>query len=142
MNTKRYVLASLGVAVFIFIYGWVVHGILLADFWAEQLVEGAMRPPGEEVLWAIVVSCLLQGYALAFIFTRGYQNLGIMEGVRFGLLIAWFIAAIYVLQFALSPISMTTMVYGLIIDGIMYIIAGVILAALYKEDRAPSPQFG
>lgn len=142
MNTKRYVLASLGVAVFILLFGWVVHGILLADYWAEQMAADSMRPPGEEVMWAIVVSCLLQGYALAFIFTRGYQNLGIMEGVRFGLLIAWFIVAIYFLHYALSPVAMTTMVFGMIIDGIMYVIAGVILAALYREDRAPTPQFG
>lgn len=133
MNTKRYLAASLGVAVLIFFYGWLVHGYLLADFWSEQMVEGAMRPQGEEVMWAIIASCLLQGLALAFIFVKGYQAKGIMEGFRFGLLIAWFIIAIYFLHYALSPMEPVALVTGMIADGLMYVIAGVILAALYKE---------
>lgn len=141
MNTNRYILASLAVALFIFLYGWVVHGILLADFWAEQLVEGSMRPQGEEVMWAIVVSCLLQGLALGFIFVKGYQSKGIAEGVRFGLLIAWFIVAIYFLQYALSPMTMTAMVTGMITDGVMYLLCGVILAALYKETPVGQPLY-
>lgn len=133
MNTKRYLMASLGVAVLIFFYGWIIHGFLLADFWAEHMVEGSMRPQGEEVMWAIVVSCLLQGLALGFIFTKGYQNLGVTEGFRFGLLIAWFIVAIYFLHYAISPMEPVALVTGMVVDGVMYVIAGVILAAVYKE---------
>lgn len=133
MNTKRYLLASLGVAVLIFFYGWIIHGFLLADFWAEQMVEGSMRPQGEEVIWAIAVSCLLQGLALGFIFIKGYQNLGIAEGFRFGLLIAWFIIAIYFLHYAISPMEPVALVTGMVVDGVMYVIAGVILAAVYRE---------
>lgn len=139
MNTNRYLAASLAVAVFIFLYGWVVHGIVLADFWAEHMVEGSMRPQGEEIIWAIAVSCLLQGLALGFIFVRGYEGKGIGEGVRFGLLIAWFIIAIYFLHYALSPMEEMAMVTGGIVDAIMYVICGVILAALYKERSLASP---
>lgn len=141
MNTNRYLLASLGAAVFIFLYGWVVHGVLLSDYWSEQFVEGSMRAPGEEIMWAIVVSCLLQGLALGFIFIKGYQNKGIGEGVRFGLLIAWFIIALYFLHYALSPMAITTMVTGMVTDGIMYLIAGVILATLYKEASPASTPY-
>lgn len=141
MNTKRYFLASLGVAVLIFFYGWIIHGFLLAEYWAEQMVEGSMRPAGEEVMWAIVASCLLQGLALAFIFIRGYQNRGIMEGFRFGLLIAWFIIAIYFLHYAVSPMALSTMVVGMIADGVMYVLCGLVLGALYRDASPTRPQF-
>lgn len=42
-------------------------------------------------------NCLLLPVAGSGAFTRGYQALGIMEEFRFGLLIAWFIVAIYFL---------------------------------------------
>lgn len=137
MNTKRYLAASVAAGVFIFIYGWLVHGILLADYWAEHMAEGSMRPEEEMIMWAIAVSCLLQGLALGFIFTRGYQDKGIMEGVRFGLLIAWFMIALYFLHYALSPVEAIPMVTGAIIDAVMYVVVGVILAALYKPEPAP-----
>lgn len=133
MNKQRYLIAAIAAAVFVFLYGWIVHGVVLADYWAESLVEGAMRPQGEEIMWAIALGCLLQGLALAFIFVRGYEDRGIMEGFRFGLLVTWFIAALSVLWYGLTPMEPAQLVVGIVFDGIMYIGAGVILAALYRR---------
>ena len=75
---------------------------------------------------------MLQGLALGYIFTRGYENKGVGEGLRFGVLIAWFVAAIYLLFYALLPWEMTPTLVAMATDGIMYLGAGVILALLYK----------
>lgn len=133
MNNQRYLIAGIGAAIFMFIYGWVVQGILLSDFWAANMPAGSMRPDDEVMLWAIAVSCLLQGLALGYIFVKGYEGLGIGEGFRFGLLIAWFIFAMYIMWYALSPMTNIGFVVGVLTDGIMYIGAGVVLAALYKR---------
>ncbi len=132
MNTTKYWIASLAAAVWILFYGFVANTIVLADFWAGQTSPGLMRPEGEEVMWAIIVSCLLQGLALGFIFTRGYQNKGIGEGVRYGLLIAWFIAGLYLLFYALQPWSQIGLVVAIVTDGLMYVGAGILLALLYR----------
>ena len=84
-------------------------------------------------MWAIIASCLLQGFALAWIFTKGYEDKGIGEGLRFGLLIAWFVAALYLLFYAIQPWGMTTTLVSIVADGIMYLGAGVVIAVLYKR---------
>ena len=132
MNMSRYLIASVAAGVWIFFYGFVANAVVLADFWAANAAPGLMRPEGEELIWAIVASCLLQGLALGFIFTQGHKNTGIGEGLRFGVLIAWFVASIYLLFFALQPWTPVTTAVSAVTDGIMYLGAGVVLALLYK----------
>lgn len=132
MNTNRYLIASLAVAVWLLLYGFVVNTIVLAEFWAANTATGLMRAEGEEQMWAVLVSCLLQGFALGYIFTRGYEHRGIGEGVRFGLLMIWLVGAIYLLLYALQPFTLAGLLVSVIADGIMYVGAGVLLALLYK----------
>ncbi len=132
MNAQKYWIASLAAGVWIFLYGFVANVIILADYWAANASPGLMRPEGEEIMWAIIASCLMQGLALGYIFTRGYENKGIGEGLRFGVLIAWFVAAIYLLFYALQPWGTTSTLVAIATDGIMYLGAGVILALLYR----------
>ena len=133
MNTQKYLISSIAAGVWLFVYGFVVNAIVLGDYWATTSGAQLMRPEGTEVMWAIALSCLLQGLALGFIFTRGYEGKGLGEGVRFGLLIAWFIAAWYLLWYGLQPVVLGETFVAMIVDGIMYIGAGVVLASLYKK---------
>lgn len=133
MNTNKYLIASFGAAVWLFVYGFVVNAIVLMDYWIANTLPGTMRPEGEEIIWAIVVSVLLQGFALGYIFTRNYQAKGVGEGVRFGLLIAWFIAGLYFLFYAIQPWGLVPTFVAIAADGIGYIGAGVVLSLLYKK---------
>ena len=133
MNTKRFLIAGVAVAVWLMLYGFVVYGILLADFWDSQGNAAMMRPENEQVMWAIMLSCLLQGLALAFIFTKGYEGKGVGEGVRFGLLVAWFIAGLYLLFYAIQPWGEVGLVASIATDGLMYVGAGIVLALLYRK---------
>jgi hypothetical protein len=133
MNTSKYVVASFAAAVWLLVYGFVVNSMLLADFWSSLMPsEGLMRPESEMVLWAIVLSCVLQGFALAFIFVRGYEGRGLVEGFRFGLLVAWFVAALYLLFFAIQPWTLQGWAASSLADGLMYVGAGIVLALVYK----------
>ena len=133
MNTKKYLIASIAAGIWIFFYGYLANAVVLADFWAAHTPAGLMRGEGQEIMWAIMLSCLLQGLALGYIFTRGHEGKGIGEGLRFGLLIAWFVAAVYLLFYALQPVVFVATAVSMVTDGIMYVGAGVILAGLYKH---------
>ena len=132
MNTNKYLIASIAAGTWIFFYGFIVNTVLLKDFWSANVSPGLMRPEGQEVMWAIVASVYLQGFVLSYIFTRGHENRGIGEGFRFGLLIAVFVAALYLLFYAIQPWGMTSTLVTMVVDSVMYIGAGVILAAIYK----------
>lgn len=133
MNTNKYVIASLGAAVWLYFYGFVANAIVLMDYWIANTAPGLMRAEGEEIMWAIVVSMLVQGFALGYIFTRNYEAKGIGEGVRFGLLITWFIAGLYLLFYAIQPWGLAPTFVAIISDGIGYVGAGVVLSLLYKK---------
>ncbi len=133
MNVTKYWIASLAAAVWLLLYGFVANVIVLGGFWEAHTSPGLMRPEDQQIMWAVIVSCLLQGLALGFIFTRGYENKGIAEGLRFGVLIAWFVAALYLLFYALQPWDNVSTAVTIVTDGIMYVGAGVVLALLYKQ---------
>ena len=133
MNTKRYLIASIAAAAFLMLYGFVVNTIVLADFYEANTAIGLMRAEEDQIMWAILLSTLLQALALGFIFTRGYEGKGIGEGVRFGFLVAWFVAALYLLFYALQPWDTTATLVAMVVDGIMYIGAGIVLSLLYQE---------
>lgn len=133
MNSKRYVVASLAAGAWILMYGFVVNAIVLAEFWEANTPADLMRAEADQIMWAIIVSCFSQAFALGYIFTRGYESKGVSEGFRFGLLVAWFVASIYLLMYAIQPLPMIGLIVSCIADGVMYIGAGMILALIYKE---------
>jgi len=133
MNTNRYLIASPVTGVWMVVYGFVANQVVLGDFWSSQVAPGLVRPEGEEILGAVIASCFLQAFALGFIFTRGYEARGLGEGVRFGLLVAWFVASLYLLFYALQPWNVISVTVSALTDGLMYVGAGVVLALLYRK---------
>ena len=132
MNSKKYIYASLAGGTFILFYGFIVNAILLKDFWTTHTGALQMRPEGSEIMWAIVVSCYLQGFVLTYIYSKGMRNTEVLEGLRFGVLIAAFVASIYLLFYALQPWSIDATLVTMLVDGLMYVGAGAVIAALYK----------
>lgn len=133
MNTNRFLLASVSAAIFLFIYGWVVYALLLADYVARISPEGMMLPPGNENIGYIALGCLIQGIGLCLIFIKGQEGRGPMEGVRFGLLLGVFLFGIYLVMAGVSPYTFRASLTFAIIDTIMYMGAGLVIALLYKK---------
>lgn len=136
MNGKRYVLSAAAGFVWLMVYGAVMNMVILADFWARETAPGLMRPEGEEIFGAIVLSCLSQAFALAYVFTRGYEARGIGEGLRFGLLVAWFVGSLYLLFYAIQPWEIASTVVSIVADGLMYVGLGAVLALVYRRSAA------
>lgn len=137
MNTNKFLIASGGAAVFLFLYGFLMYGLLLADYVARISPQGAMLPPESQSIGLIALGCLVQGIGLALIFIKGYEGRGPIEGIRFGLLIGVFILGMYLLMTGVSPYTLRAAVTFAIIDTIMYMGAGVVIAFVYKEAIRP-----
>ena len=70
------------------VMGFVIHGVLLsADYQAEPIAS-SMRSPEEMMglMWIYYLVYLVQSYVLSFIFFKGYEGKGLLEGARFGVL--------------------------------------------------------
>lgn len=133
MNTKRFWLAFVAVYVVYHFFGWVVHGVWLAP--AYDQVEGVFRSEEEmnALTWVFFVTSLVMVWAFCFIFTRGYENRGIGEGVRYGLYMGLFMMILQAFDsYAIYPLP-----YGLVLNWflsgiVMFIVMGIVLAAVYR----------
>lgn len=84
MNVKHFAISVIVGFIFVFLYDWLVHGVLLmetynqtAQLWRPQAEMQQYMPVMLGVQIAIVV-------VLAWIFTRHYEGKGVGEGIRFG----------------------------------------------------------
>ena len=86
MNSKKFWISGLIVAVIYFFAGWFFYGILMASVFMPVGVPG-MRP--EPLVAFIALSCLAYGLLMAFTYPYGYQGRNTyLEGLRFGVLFA------------------------------------------------------
>ena len=89
MNSKT-LLGALIAAIVAFLLGWLIFGILLADYYTSNMVQysGLIKNPPE--IWAIAIANLSWGLVLALIFNMGNVN-SVGKGFTTGLIIYLFI---------------------------------------------------
>jgi hypothetical protein len=100
MNTKVLIATIVG-AVAAFLFGWIVFGLLLDDFYKSNtpVYEGLMKNPPNLIL--IFLSNLVNAFLLAYIFNRwaGIRTAG--EGAQAGFII-----------FAITSLAFDLMMYA------------------------------
>ena len=133
INSARFVLCTVVLAIFSFIYCMVVHGHLLMPYYNQT--AALWRPEADMqqmMVWALVYKLAFSA-ALTLLFTRNYEGKGLEEGVRFGFYVGLVMGIMSAGLYLMLPIS-GMLAVALLIDGIVYgILAGVVLAQFYKN---------
>ena len=82
-------MATLAGAVVSFFAGWLLYGMLLADFYAEHAgsASGVMRADEEMVMWALAGGNIFYAYFLVYIFGRWANIRSIGAGFGAGFLL-------------------------------------------------------
>lgn len=134
MNIQRFVMAVIAAYIAFAIAALGTDMLLTA-----QLVSlAAVFNPTPEPL-SFFGGQLLQTIVFCYIFTIGYENKGIMEGVRYGLLFGAFMAGAYAVIYSLTAISASGLVWWVLQAFIIYAVAGATVAAVYRPaDEAAS----
>ena len=74
MNVKRFISACVAVFIFIFLFDWLFHGVILAGIyaWTPELwrTEEAMY----SLFQWLVIGQILFSVMISFIFVKGYEN--------------------------------------------------------------------
>lgn len=133
LNIKKLTLAVVAVFVFILFSDYLIHEVLLKSSYEATL--SLWRPPAE--MGSYVVYMLFGQFLIAkfftVIFAKGYEGKGIVEGVRFGLLMGFFCAGGYFIQYATTPMP-SSLLWSWVIAGIVQLMgAGVVAALVYKR---------
>ncbi len=132
--SKRFLIHSAVVFVVFSLYGFVVHGILLEDTYNK--VPGLWRPQAETdaLMHWFFIAYALMAVPFAMIFAKGYENRGLGEGLRFGLLIGIFLGAVNLIFYAVQPSTVNLTIITFLADIGMTVAAGLALAAVYKPE--------
>jgi hypothetical protein len=137
MNVGRYVLGSVVVFVFLNLYEWLLHGVILAGWYADRME--LFRTEAE--MWSFfgwaIIGYLLFAFGFCFIFLKGYQGKGCAEGFRYGLYVGLtFGVGTYLVGYSVFPYPgawVAAWSLGVLIE---MIVAGIIFAAIYKPQKA------
>jgi hypothetical protein len=133
MNVKRYMIGSIVVFVFIFLFDFLLHAVALKGCY--EGIKHILRPEegaGAFFFW-VILSELILAFGLCCVFVKGYENRGIGEGIRFGLIIGIaFGVSAAIMHYAVYPVSgliALSQAVGYVVE---MIIAGIIIAAIYE----------
>ena len=131
MNTKRFILATLAVFVVSVILDNLIHLVILKGAY-EPLVS-IFRPDMNSLIWLIYVGSLVFAFLFVYIFIKGHEDKGIMEGIRYGLIIGlFFLIPTSIGQYATYPLPFSLVIQWFIYGLIEFIIFGIIAAVIYK----------
>ncbi len=135
MNVKRYLSASLAVFVVTVVLDYVIQGVILKG--AYEATRSLWRPDMASKGWIIVLVDLIIAFPFTYIFVKGYEGKGIMEGVRFGAIIGVLIC----LPMSYGMYAMLPIPYSFALQQFLYglvevILMGVVVAAVYRPTKA------
>jgi len=128
MNVQRFLMAFLAVFV---TFGIVYVGAELIFESQFKSVGDAMNFADEEhmISW---VGRILYSLVFCYIFVQGYENTGVGEGVRYGLLIGLLLIGLDLDWFGVTNVVLSDAVTWWVTDLAAAIIGGAVLAAVYK----------
>lgn len=131
MNIKRYLLASLLAFITLEVTNFVIHGMLLtADY---ESLKGIWNPDMMKLMWLMNVKDAITALIIVYIFTKGYENRGVAEGIRFGFwvgMLLWIGGAVSTWVNFPIPLSMAVkwFIYGVF----QMMLVGMVIALIYR----------
>ena len=136
MNKKLWT-AFVVVFIVYFLLDWLVNGVLLHSTYAAEDVAKLMRPEAEIKMWIIIVCDLFYAFFFTLIFSKGFENKGIMEGVRYGLYVALMVSLpMAYVTYAVQPIPYTLALQWFICGLLVNIISGIVVSFMFKPKAA------
>ena len=132
MNLKRFIIASIAVFVAFEIIDAIIHMGILGKTYQSITI---WRPDMMSKMWIMHIGSLLLAFLFTYIFIKGYENKGIVEGLRFGIIIGLFANIPYgFYSYAMYPLPFSLCLQWFIYGMIEFSICGLITAAIYKNN--------
>ncbi len=128
MNTNKILVAGLIGGVFSFFFGWLLFGILLKDMMPSGMAS-VLRPEADMIMWAMIVSNLVWGLLMAFIFVQWANISTWMSGAKAGAILGLLIATAYDMNFyAMSTLfTLQDVVMDIVMNTLFVAVMGAVV---------------
>jgi hypothetical protein len=136
---KKLLIGFVAVFVTLEVLDAVIHGVILMGTY--MAMQNVWRSDMMAKMWILHVVKIITAFFFTLIFSKGYENKGILEGVRYGVYIGAIIAAGFALgSYASFPIPHMLAIEWFFLTLVEYVIAGVVVAQVYGRKESPAPQ--
>jgi hypothetical protein len=134
MNFPRVALGAVAAWILYFGFGFLVHGLLLDDIYAQHMPM--MRPAAQAMaIMPVAFGFSLIGFfAFAYAYAKGYEGgYGLQEGLRFGVLVGILLCCFGAIwEYMVWPAS-TRLLAAWLIDLIVeFAVYGMVVGLIYK----------
>jgi hypothetical protein len=132
---KKVLIGFVVVFVAMIILSFIVDGLILRSTY--ESVQNVWRPDMQSKMWIYYVLMVVGAFFFSFIFSKGYEGKGILEGVRYGLYIGiWLSINMAYGSYAMIAIPYSLALQWFIYGVIEYVIYGMLLAFVFGRKQA------
>jgi hypothetical protein len=134
---KKVLIGFVVVFVAMIVMSFIVDGLILGSTY--ESLKSLWRPDMQSKMWIYYIIMIVGAFFFSFIFSKGYEGKGIMEGVRYGLYIGiWMSIGMAYGTYAMIAIPYSLALQWFIYGVIQYVIYGVLLALVFKKKETPA----
>ena len=134
MNTKKFIITSIVVFIVFEIVSWIIHGFILMG--AYQVTANLWRADMNSMMWIMWISDLVKSFVFVYIFIKGLEGKGWIEGLKFGFWLGLYVAiGMGFGTYATQPIPFSLALQWFIYTIIQLIICGIVAAVIYKPKK-------
>ena len=136
---KKLMLGAGAVFVATLLLDFVIHGVLMGSQY--EATKDLWRPDMMDLTWISWVISLIVAVCLSWTFAKGYTGKGIIEGVRFGVIVGLMLSVGMAYGTYMSFAIPYTMALQWFLYGIVkYILLGIVLALVYGKEGDIPPE--
>ena len=128
MKSNKILIGGLIGGVTSFLLGWIIYGVILKDAMVSP-IAGLMKPETDMIWWAMIGSCLAQGFLVSYVFGKWANITTVVGGASAGATLGILIGLYYDLGvFAMSNMfTMQTMLMDIVLSGVMMAAIGAVV---------------
>ncbi|MEJ2193986.1 MAG: hypothetical protein P8X73_03895 [Ignavibacteriaceae bacterium] len=141
MNVKKFWIAVIVVFILSEVTGFLIHGVMLSSTYESEGIKEIFRSMEEmnSKMWIMWITDLVWSFFFTFIFVKGYENKGLLEGLKYGIYIGLFIPFVFAYQsYVIYPVPYPLTFQWFLYGVIQCVIYGLVAAAIYKPKEVSS----
>jgi hypothetical protein len=132
---KKVLIGFVVVFIAMIVMSFIVDGLILGSTY--ESLKNLWRPDMQSKMWIYYVIMVVGSFFFSFIFSKGYEGKGIMEGVRYGLYIGiWMSIGMAYGTYAMIAIPYSLALQWFIYGVIQYVVYGVLLGLVFGKKEA------
>ena len=136
---KKVLIGFVVVFIAMAVASFIVDGLILGSTY--ESLKSLWRPDMQSKAWIYYIIMVVGSFFFSFIFSKGYEGKGIIEGVRYGLYIGiWMSIGMAYGTYAMIAIPYSLALQWFIYGVIQYVIYGVLLALVFGKKKTPAIQ--